>query len=75
MLLQSIATLSNDQRGKLNMNMNCEDEFVRSTAPGTRLLPYHAPRLVGLGSVQALVKLGDFPGSDGGPGTDCAFGA
>jgi hypothetical protein len=57
------------------MNMNQEDEFVLRTEPETRRLPYHAPRLASLGSVHALVQLGDFPGSDGGPGTDCAFGA
>jgi hypothetical protein len=57
------------------MNMNHEDEFALRTEPGTRRLPYRAPRLVTLGSVRALVQLGDFPGSDGGPGIDCAFGA
>jgi hypothetical protein len=57
------------------MNMNQEDEFVLRTEPETRRLPYHAPRLASLGSVHALVQFSDFPGSDGGPFTDCALGA
>jgi hypothetical protein len=54
------------------MNTNQEADSVNRERSGERLA-YHAPRLVNLGSVQSLVQLGDFPGSDGGPGTDCAF--
>jgi hypothetical protein len=56
------------------MNTNQECDSVNRKESGERL-PYHEPRLVNLGSVQSLVQLGVFPGSDGGPGTDCAFGA
>jgi len=55
-------------------DINSGDDSVSRDLEDRRL-PYHAPRSATLGSVQALVKLGDFPGSDGGPGTDCAFGS
>jgi hypothetical protein len=49
--------------------MNYEDDSVRGAEPR---LPYHAPRLVSLGSVQSLVQGVLEIGSDAGPGTDCA---
>jgi hypothetical protein len=58
---------------ELNMSINHEDESTQPKDSGTGRRPYHAPRLVSLGSLQALVQFGVSPGSDGGPGTDCAF--
>jgi hypothetical protein len=57
------------------MSMNYEEGSINRKEPELQRLPYHAPRLASLGSIHAVVQLGDFPGSDGGPGTDCAFGA
>jgi hypothetical protein len=57
------------------MSMNYEEGSISRKEPELQRLPYHAPRLASLGSIHAVVQLGDFPGSDGGPGTDCAFGA
>jgi hypothetical protein len=53
-------------------NKNDEDESVTQQKPEKTGLPYHAPRLVSLGSVQSLVEGVDIAGSDAGPGHDCA---
>ena len=54
--------------------MNSESESAnRTEREEQRLLPYHAPRLVSLGSVQSLVQGIAEAGSDAGPGSDCAF--
>jgi hypothetical protein len=53
--------------------MNHEDDTISRTEPVGQRLPYHAPRLVSLGSVQSLVQGVALIGSDAGPGPDCAF--
>lgn len=35
-------------------------------------LPYHAPQLVNLGQIQALIRAGNAPGPEAGVGTSCA---
>jgi hypothetical protein len=35
-------------------------------------LPYHAPELVNLGQIQAIIRAGSAPGPEGGLGTTCA---
>jgi hypothetical protein len=48
-------------------SMNIEQES------GEPRLPYHAPRLVSLGTVQSLVSFSSGVGSDAGVPNDCAF--
>jgi hypothetical protein len=54
------------------MSMHHEDESASSKEIEERL-PYQAPRLVSLGSVQALVRNGIELGSDAAGVGDCAF--
>jgi hypothetical protein len=35
-------------------------------------LPYHAPELVNLGQIQAIIRAGAAPGPEAGMGTTCA---
>jgi hypothetical protein len=35
-------------------------------------LPYHAPELVNLGQIQAIIRAGAAPGPEAGLGTTCA---
>ena len=35
-------------------------------------LPYHAPELVNLGQIQAIIRTGSAPGPEAGMGTTCA---
>ena len=54
--------------------MNSESESAnRTEREEQRLPPYHAPRLVSLGSVQSLVQGVAYDGSDAGASNDCAF--
>jgi hypothetical protein len=55
------------------MSINHEDESTQPKDSGTGRRPYHAPRLVSLGSVASLVQGTALFGSDAGPGPDCAF--
>jgi hypothetical protein len=55
------------------MSMSSEDDSINRKEPEPQRLPYHAPRLVSLGSVQSLVQGVAAIGSDGAPTNDCAF--
>ena len=53
--------------------MNQQGDSVSGTEPRGQRLPYHAPRLVSLGSVESLVQGIALIGSDAGSDNDCAF--
>jgi hypothetical protein len=64
-----VTLISNREETEMEDNGTELDNFSENKQAR---LPYHAPELVNLGQIQAIIRTGSAPGPESGMGTTCA---